>query len=221
MSKLNEEIEKFQESIKDKVPAEIKEIQLSAIQKLKDEGLSANSIKAGDIATEIKLPNALEKEVSLFNTLEDNDFVVISFYRGGWCPYCNFEMKALGDITDELNKLNAKIIAISPETPDQSLSMQDKHDLKFEVLSDLNNVIAKEYGLVFSLDERLRPIYKQFGIDIPASNGNDSYEIPMPATYVVNKNKEIIFSFIDENYKKRCEPQDILEAIKKFSNKGV
>lgn len=218
MSRLEEEIAKFQESIKDKVPKEIKELQLSATQKLVDEGLSANAIKAGDLALEIKLPNAVEKEVSLFNTLEDNDFVVISFYRGGWCPYCNFEMKALGDINDELNELNAKIIAISPETPDQSLTMQEKHDLKFEVLSDANNIVAKQYGLVFSLDERLRPIYESFGIDIPASTGNDSYEIPMPATYVVNKKKEIIFSFIDENYKKRCEPQDILDAIRNYSN---
>ena len=91
--------------------------------------------------------------------------------------------------------------------------------MEFEVLSDNSNVIAKEYGLVFSLAEELRPIYLSFGINLPANNKEDSYEIPMPATYVINKNKEIIFSFIDEDYTKRCEPQDIIDVIKKAKNK--
>jgi len=148
--------------------------------------------------------------------LEKNDFVIINFYRGAWCPYCNLELKALQGKFDEFKSLNAQLIAISPQTPDASLSTKEKNELQFEVLSDKENKIAKEYGLVFSLAEEIRPIYLSFGIDLLSSNEDNSYELPMPATYVIDKNKKIVFAFIDEDYTKRCEPQEIIEAIKSY-----
>jgi peroxiredoxin len=218
MSRLIDEIKKYKEAFKQKAPLEVQEMMLAATKKLEDASISKNALTVGSIAKEIKLPNALGNEVSLFDTLEENDFVVVSFYRGSWCAYCNLELKALQGINEELKQLGAKLIAVSPQSPDASMSTKEKNELEFEVLSDNSNLIAKEYGLVFSLAEEIRPIYLSFGIDLPATNKEDSYEIPMPATYVINKNKEIIFSFIDEDYTKRCEPQDILEAIRKNSN---
>ena len=215
MSKLIDLIKDYQTAFRKKAPIEVQEVMLKATKKLEDANISQNALKVGDSAKEIKLPNAVGKEVSLFKTLEENDFAVISFYRGAWCAYCNLELKALQGINDELQKLGAKLIAVSPQSPDASMSTKEKNELEFEVLSDVNNIVSKEYGLVFSLAEELRPIYLSFGINIPASNDEDSYEIPMPAVYVVNKNKEIIFSFVDEDYTKRCEPQDILEVIRK------
>lgn len=218
MSRLIDEIKKYKEAFKQKAPLEVQEMMLDATKKLEDASISKNALTVGSIAKEIKLPNALGSKVSLFDTLEENDFVVVSFYRGSWCAYCNLELKALQGINEELKQLGAKLIAVSPQSPDASMSTKEKNELEFEVLSDNSNLIAKEYGLVFSLAEEIRPIYLSFGIDLPATNKEDSYEIPMPATYVINKNKEIIFSFIDEDYTKRCEPQDILEAIRKNSN---
>jgi peroxiredoxin len=215
MSRLIEEIKKYQEGFKQRVPQETQEKMLAATKKLKELSISKNALKVTNKAKEIKLPNAVGKEISLFKSLEENNFIVLNFYRGAWCAYCNLELKALQDRNDELKKLGAKFIAISPQSPDASLSTKEKNELEFEVLSDNNNIVAKEYGLVFSLDEEIRPIYLSFGIDIPASNEEDSYELPMPATYVINKNKEIIFAFINEDYTKRCEPQDIIDTIKK------
>lgn len=215
MSRLIDAIKEYQVSFKQKAPQEVQEIMLSATKKLQDASISKNALKVEDTAKEFTLPNAVGKNVSLNEVLRRNDFAIVSFYRGAWCAYCNFELKALQERNEEFKTLGAQLVAISPQSPDASLSTQEKHDLKFEVLNDTNNVIAKEYGLVFSLAQELRPIYLSFGIDIPASNSEDSYELPMPATYVVNKNKEIIFSFIDEDYTKRCEPQDIIDAIKK------
>lgn len=215
MSKLIDLIKDYQVGFRKRAPIEVQEVMLKATKKLADANISKNALSVGDSAKEINLPNAVGKEVSLFSTLEDNDFAVISFYRGAWCAYCNLELKALQGINDELKTLGAKLIAVSPQSPDASMSTKEKNELEFEVLSDVNNVVSKEYGLVFSLAEELRPIYLSFGIDIPVSNDEDSYEIPMPAVYVVNKNKEIIFSFVDEDYTKRCEPQDILDVIKK------
>lgn len=213
MSRLIDAIKNYQEGFRARAPKEVQEVMLKATQKLADAHISQNALKKGDKASEIKLPNAIGKEISLFEILKNNDFAVISFYRGAWCAYCNLELKALQERNEALEALGAKLIAISPQSPDASLSTQEKNDLKFEVLSDINNSVAKEYGLVFSLAQELRPIYLSFGIDIPVANAEDSYEIPMPATYVVNKNKEIIFAFIDEDYTKRCEPQTIIDAI--------
>ncbi len=206
MSRLEEAIKEYKAGFRSKVPEDIQKVMAQATQKLKESKISKNALKVGDRAPEIKLLNAVGKEISLYKILEQNDFAVINFYRGAWCSYCNLELKALQERNDDLEKLNAKLIAISPQSPDSSLTTKQKHDLKFEVLSDTGNVIAKEYGLVFSLAEELRPIYKSFGIDIPAANNEESYELPMPATYIVDKNQKIIFAFIDEDYTKRCEP---------------
>jgi len=217
MSRLLDEIKKYQEAFKEKVPEDIQKVMLDATEELKRLSLSKDALKVSDKAINFELPNAVNKPVSLKEALANNEFVVINFYRGQWCPYCNLELKALQTINDELAKLNAKIIAISPQTPDSSLSTKEKNELAFEVLSDKENKVAKEYGLVFSLAEELRPIYKSFGIDIEGSNKEDSYELPMPATYIINKNQEIIYSFIDEDYTKRSEPQTILDIIQKNS----
>lgn len=214
MSALSIEIAKYMKNFSLQVPTEIQEIMEEAKEKLVSQSISKNALKVGDIAKEFKLPNALGNEVSLYDTIDENDYVVISFYRGQWCPYCNMELHALQGINDELNTLGAKLIAVSPQSPDASLSTVEKHELAFEVLSDDYNKVAKEYGLVFVLAEELRSIYESFEIDIPGLNQEDSYELPMPATYVINKNKEIIYSFVDEDYRKRLEPQDILDAIR-------
>ena len=214
MSRLIDVIEEYKEAFKKKAPLEVQETMLAATKKLADASLSKNALKLGDSAHEIKLPNEIGKEFSLSDSLENNDYVLVSFYRGVWCPYCNLELKALEARNEEFKALGAKLIAISPQSPDSSLTTKEKNELTFEVLSDTNNIVAKEFGLVFSLAEELRPIYLSFGIDIPLNNDENSYEIPMPATYLINKNKEIVFSYIDEDYTKRCEPQDIIDTLK-------
>lgn len=218
MSRLIDEINKYKESFKNRVPNEIQQTMLKATKELENMHISKNSLHVGNLAKDFLLKNVLNKEVSLNTLLESNDFVVLNFYRGLWCPYCNLELKALQSINNELINLNTKLVAISPQSPDASLSTKEKNNLEFEVLSDTDNLIAKEYGLVFSLDDELKPIYKSFGIDIPSANDSTSYELPMPAIFVINKHNEIIYSFIDEDYTKRCEPQKILDIIKENIN---
>lgn len=214
MSKLLDAIAEYQQAFKQKIPDDIQQVMLKATDDLKNTNLTARSLKQGDKAEGFTLPNATNASVSLDTLLEKNDFVVVDFYRGVWCPYCNLELKALENINGELGELNASLVAISPQSPDSSLSTKEKNELSFEVLSDSQNRVAKQYGLVFSLAEELRPIYASFGIDIVGLNDDESYELPMPATYVINKNKEIIFSFMDEDYTKRSAPEEILKAIR-------
>ncbi|MEM6717142.1 MAG: peroxiredoxin-like family protein, partial [Cyanobacteria bacterium P01_C01_bin.147] len=138
----------------------------------------------------------------------------IAFYRGGWCPYCNLELKALQNALASIQETGAALVAISPETPDNSLTTQEKNELAFPVLSDLDNQVARQFGLVFQLPASLRPIYDGFGIDLVAYNGNDQFELPIPATYVVQPNGEIVYAFADVDYTKRAEPSDVVNALK-------
>lgn len=216
MSRLTDAIDEYKEVFKQKVPQDIKETMLKATKRLEEMGLRKNALKVLDTVKSFTLPNAVGNDISLDELLEKNDFVVVNFYRGVWCPYCNLELKALQDKFEEFKSLGAQLIAISPQTPDASMSTKEKNELEFEVLSDKGNKIAKEFGLVFSLADELKPIYISFGIDIPTNNNEDSYELPMPATYVIDKNKEVVFAYIDEDYTKRCEPQDIVDAIKSY-----
>ena len=217
MKTLSEEIAKYKEEFAHKAPAEVKEVMDAETKKLVKANISKNALKVGDQVANFTLPNAANKLVSLDGILKENDYAVISFYRGAWCPYCNLELRALQRINEDLVALKAELVAISPQTPDVSLSLKEKQELAFEVLSDLHNKVAKAYGLVFFLPPAVQAIYESFGHDIPGSNNDNSYELPMPATYVINKDKKIIFSFVNEDYRKRCEPQDILLAIRENS----
>nr|WP_196779677.1 peroxiredoxin-like family protein [Malaciobacter halophilus] len=214
MSRLGEAIKEYQEGFKNKVPTDIQRVMLEETKKLESEKLSKNALKVGDRFENEEFTNIDGKNVKLYDYFGDNDFLIINFYRGSWCPYCNLELKSLQGYLDEFEKYNASLIAISPQTPDNSLSTKEKNELEFEVLSDIGNKVAKDLGLVFSLAKELRPIYESFKIDIPNSNNDKTYELPMPATFVINKKGEVIFSFVDEDYTKRYEPEEIVKILK-------
>ncbi|WP_178991049.1 peroxiredoxin-like family protein [Winogradskyella schleiferi] len=194
------------------IPADKHAIMQNSTAALQSQNLSATALTKGQ-----KLPAFTLKDVegkpSSLKQFQSN-FLVISFYRGGWCPYCNMELKALQDILPELTALDTELIAISPETPDNSLTTSEKNELKFSVLSDIDNAYAKSLGLVFQLPEDLQGVYNEFGIDVASHNGNTDFELPMPATYIVNKDREVIYSFVPEDYTERLEPTKILEIIK-------
>ena len=117
-------------------------------------------------------------------------------------------------ILPEIHELGAKLVAISPELPDNTLSMIEKNALAFQVLSDQGNTYARQCGLVFSLAQELRPLYKDWGIDFPATYGDTTFELPIPATYVVDQDSRVVLSFVDVDYTKRLEPSEILDALK-------
>ena len=116
----------------------------------------------------------------------------------------------------EITAAGATLVAVSPQTPDNSLSTVEKNELTFEVLSDVNNGIARNYDLVFQLPESLRPIYTSFGIDLPAHNGDETFELPIAATYVIATDGTVAHSFVDADYTKRLDPADIVAALQKL-----
>ena len=169
-------------------------------------------IDVDDQAPNFVLPDATGNSVEL-RTLLQHGPVVLTFYRGGWCPYCNIELRALQSALPQIRGHHATLVAVSPQTPDQSLSTAEKNELEFPVLSDSGNKVAREYGIVFTLPEALRPIYENFGIELPAHNGDESFDLPVPATYVIDGEGKVRYAFVNADYRQRAEPSDIVAAL--------
>lgn len=170
------------------------------------------ALNEDDTATDFNLPNARGETIQLSSLLGQGP-VVLNFYRGGWCPFCNLEFKSLHEILPQIKKLGATLIGISPELPDNSLDTIEKHNLQFEVLSDVGNKVSEQYGLIMKVPEVIRPLYREWGLDLPKFNGEDTWELPIPATYVINRNGKIVSAYINKNYTERMEPANIIKAL--------
>lgn len=195
-----------------KMPEEVVQTLLKDLQKLSASGIVDNAPKVGDKIADFSLPNHLGNVLNL-ETLRKEGPVVITFYRGGWCPYCNLELKTYQEVLPEIKALGATLVAITPENPDESLTTSERHDLEFEVLTDNKALYAKELGLAFSLSEELRPLYENFGIQVEKHNGEGQFDMPLASTFVVDTDGTIVFSFVNADYTLRAEPSAILEVL--------
>ncbi len=139
---------------------------------------------------------------------------VVTFYRGGWCPYCNLQLRAYQAALPEMTALGAQLVAISPQLPDGSLSTAEANDLTFDVLSDVGNSVARRFGLVYALPEELRAALRSNNKALPGVNGDESWELPVPATYVIGRDRRVALAAIDVDYRNRLEPEAILAALK-------
>ncbi len=178
-------------------------------------GITERSLKVGEPVPNFTLPNASGQPIQI-QTLLAQGPVVISFYRGQWCPFCSLELAALQKALPEIKALNASLVAISPQTPDNTLSTVEKNNLEFEVLSDTGNQVAKQFGIVYQLSEEMREVQKGFGVHLSESNGDASYELPISATYVLRTDGRIVYAFTDPDFTKRLEPSEILAALKQL-----
>ena len=214
---LQAQLQKMKEEFSGQIPEDVSHIMQSATETLIQSGIAQTCLKEGDKMPVFSLPNANNEIVSSDKLLKEGP-LVINFYRGGWCPYCSLELKAFQDILPEITKLGAQLVAISPNLPDKSLSSIQKDVLSFQVLSDLQNKVARQFGLVYTLDAKLQPLYKQTGIDLPEFNGDESYELPLPATYVVDSDGIIKLAFADVDYTKRLEPDKVIDMLNELKD---
>jgi peroxiredoxin len=210
---LKKELDAFRSGFVAKVPPEVREAMVRADFELAASGISRRALKAGDRAPDFLLPDARGGHIRLRSLLAKGP-VVVSFYRGGWCPYCNLELRALQGALPEMKLLGAELVAISPETPDGTLSTAEKNELTFPVLSDVGSATAKAFGIVFDLAEELRPIYTLFGHALPNRNGDDSWALPIPATFVLDREGVVAVAFVDVDYRNRLEPAEVVAALR-------
>ncbi len=176
-------------------------------------GQAGRALKAGDRAPAFELPGPDGKPVSSADLLARGP-LVITFYRGVWCPYCNLELQALQDALPEIQAAGGSVVAISPENAVNSRKSMRQNELSFPILSDHGNAIADKFGLRFRLPDEIITIYKGFGNDLPMVNGEDSWTLPMPGRFVISPEGTIAYAEVNPDYTRRPEPSALLPALR-------
>ena len=171
-------------------------------------------LKAGDEIPAFTLPNALGRPVSSGELLARGP-LVITFYRGAWCPYCNLTLKALQESIGDFRELGAQLVAISPMTPDNSLSLAEKHGLEFEVLSDPGLKVTSQFGLTYTLPLEIQAFFKKGGTDLSQYNGDGSWKLPLAATYITDHDGIVVAS-VNADWRNRLDPLEIIAALQKL-----
>jgi peroxiredoxin len=184
------------------------------MNRVSSSGVLDHALKVNDPAPDFSLPDAFGHEISL-RTLLRTGPVVISFYRGEWCPFCNLELRALQQALPEIDKLGANLIAISPEKPDNGIVLTEKNKLTFPVLSDFKNAVARQFGIVFRVGDKVQDLSRNvFRNDLALRNGEDSYELPVPATFVIDGGGIVRFAHVNVDYMTgRVEPEEVIAAL--------
>ncbi|WP_329224385.1 peroxiredoxin-like family protein [Streptomyces canus] len=212
MTTLNAELRTFYEARQQQIPAEIREIMHRAGQELADSGQADRALTVGAQAPRFTLPSATGQSLALDDLLTDGP-VVLTFYRGAWCPYCNLALRSLQQHHEAITARGARLVAVSPQIPDESLTLTEKHDLAFDILSDIGSDTAKQYGLAVDLPDDLATVYDKLGFDLQRVNGGHPRTLPLPATYVINRDGVIRWAFVNTDYTTRAEPADLLDAL--------
>jgi peroxiredoxin len=210
---LNQRLEAFKAEFARTAPAGRLALYDTKIEELRASFAVENTIGVGDQAPDFELPDPAGRIVLLKNLIQTGP-VVATFYRGGWCPYCNLQLRAYQAVLPKIIALGAHLVAISPQLPDGSLSTTKANDLTFDVLSDVGNTVARSFGLVWSLPEELRAALRSNNKALPAINGDESWELPVPATYVIGRHGRVEFATVEVDYRNRPEPDAILAALK-------
>ncbi len=212
---LKEQLADYRAAWYKRVPPERQAIMQRHIEQLRSGAIARTMLKVGDRAPAFMLKNAKGQTIDVADLLKEGP-VIVAFYRGGWCPYCNLELKAYQDVLPEIAAAGATLVAISPEKPDDTLSTTEKNALAFEVLSDVGQKVGRAFGLVYDFTEELKSAYQGFGHDIPARNGTPGeWALPVTATYVVDRNGIIIFAYTDPDYRDRVDPREVLKVLTK------
>lgn len=172
-----------------------------------------NAIREGDAAPDFTLPDALGNEFTLSAQLNKGP-VVLTWYRGSWCPYCNIQLHDYQKSLHEIHAAGAQLVAVSPELPDSALTWKEKEQLDFVVLSDVGNEVAREYGIVYRTSDRLSDFYEKGGrVDLYEHNGDESMELPLAVTYIIDVDGSVAYAFVDADYRKRAETGEIVEFV--------
>lgn len=196
-----------------KLPTKMAEAVREATADLIRSGLAERTLREGAQAPDFALPDG-SGEIVRLSEVRARGPVVLVFFRGVWCPFCSLQLQAYQQVLPQIRALGATLLAVSPQTTGFAQQTAEKHELKFGVLADGGNRVARQFGLVFAMAEAVRKVYANFGINLPAYNGDESYELPLPATYVVSEEGTIRLAFVSADYTQRLDPETVLDALR-------
>jgi peroxiredoxin len=214
---LQQQIDEFIAEGASWLPADLLRDLLSPIGQLITTGAAGKALKEGEQAPDFTLPTARGLAVRLSDLLLKGP-VVIAFYRGQWCPYCHLALRAYQRALPQLQSSGISLLAISPQTPDHSRALAKKLELTFAVLSDVGNRVARQFGLVFSIDEAVRWAHQRVGANLPTFNGDDSWELPMAGTFLVDRSGTVRLAFVDPDFTRRLDPSIIIARLNELKD---
>jgi len=194
------------------VPAETLAIHAQAITELKAKHVAANILPVGAKAPRFELQDQDGKVVSSVDLLAKGR-LVLCFIRGRWCPFCVGQMEAMNLIQPQIEEAGATLVAISPQTVKQSFFMHDQHRLRFPLLSDAGSQLARQFRLTYRVPSAQEEVYHRVFVNLPFTNGDDSWELPIPATYIIDREGTILFASANEDYAERTEPSSIVSVL--------
>ena len=191
------------------VPADVQSVHTRAVAELQQAGIANQALAPGGKAPEFELPDHNGKATRSTDLLAQGT-LVLCFFRGRWCPFCVGQLEATNAIMPQLKALGASLVALSPQTVHQCYLMADQHKLSFPLLSDSGNKVAKQFGLVYCVPAHQQEIYRRVFVNLPFVNGDESWELPIPASYIVHSDGMVAHAWADADYTHRPEPADIL-----------
>ena len=195
------------------VPAETQAIHAQAVAELRARHLAANALPVGAKAPTFELPDHDGKAVSSAALLA-RGHLVLCFIRGRWCPFCVGQMEAMNLILPQIEQTGATLVAISPQTVKQTFFMRDQHKLRFPLLSDAGNKVARQFGITYRVPEAQEAVYRRAFVNLPFANGDESWELPIPATFILDRGGAVIYASANEDNTERPEPLDIVQALR-------
>jgi peroxiredoxin len=194
------------------VPAETQAVHLRVVEELKAQRLAEKAFAVAGKTPGFELADHNGKRVSSADLLSKGR-LVICFVRGRWCPFCVGQMEAMNRIVSEIERAGASLVGISPQTVQQSFFMHDQHKLRFPLLSDGGNQVARQFGLVYRVPNYQQALYRSVFVNLPHANGDQSWELPIPATYVLERDGTVLAAWVSEDYTERPEPAEILKFL--------
>ena len=194
------------------LPTHLLQDLLSPIGQLINSGAAENALKEGAQASDFALPDSRGTVVRLSHLLTQGP-VIMTFYRGQWCPYCHLALRAYQQALPHMQARGATLVAISPQTPDHSRALAEKLGLTFALLSDMGNQVARQFGLVFTIAEAVRGAHKQVCADLPTFNGTDSWDLPMAGTFLVDQLGTVRLAFVHADFTRRLDPSVIIARL--------
>lgn len=198
------------------VPPETHAVHAQAVMELKAQGIAAKALAVGAKAPEFELPDHDGKIVRSADLLARGR-LVLCFIRGRWCPFCVGQMEAMNLVIPLIAEAGASLVAISPQTVKQSYFMHDQHKLRFPLLSDAGNKVARQFGLTYRVPTAQESVYRRAFVNLPFTNGDDSWKLPIPATFIVDRDGTVLYASASEDYAERPEPGEIV----KFLHPGI
>ncbi|WP_168120371.1 peroxiredoxin-like family protein [Paenibacillus sp. HB172176] len=211
---LAQELTKNKQEFTAHTPMEIQMAMFRQIREQQEAGMVYGR-QEGQKAKDFTLKNALGETVNLYDELSKGP-VVLTFYRGGWCPFCNSQLKAYQRLLPDIQALGGQLIAVSPQSPDNTLSHQEKAELTFQVLSDSHGLVAAIYNILYDVPDYIQDIMKPMGMDLAEYNATDRWILPIPSTFMIDESGIIRSAYVNPDFMQRLDPESILHELRKL-----